>query len=376
MVKLFYFFLDSGSRRAVVQGKLNCPGANYMLYGADRLPQHGFAVQHNLERSATPARWLARMAWLVDLLIRRLGGSSGDFLTVFKEWRRCRQADIVVSTVDNVGVPLAFLNYFGLLRRPLLYISIGLPERLAKIPRPLIRAFYKRLYKRIPCFVTYGWEEARRLRAWLGEPSDSRRVIFIPFGVDPRAFYPMPDRAASVDVLSIGADFQRDFQLLLNAAGHLPAYSFRIITSPHHAASFQSVPANVSILTNVPFPEMRDQLATARLVVLPCRENTYSSGTTTLLQAMAMAKPVVVSRTGAIRDGYSLIHDVNCRLVTPGSLPELEAAIQGLLAMPRLCRDMGAAARKTVEENLTWDHYVNRLATAISGMGDQEKRPR
>lgn len=365
-MKAFYFFLDSETRRAVARGNLDCPGADYMLYGANRLPEHGIEVQHNLEaNSPPPSRWHSRFAWLADRLIRLIGGSSGDFQTVLKERRRFREADIVVSTVDNVGVPLVWLNTLGMLRRPLLYVSIGLPERIASIKSPLTRALYRRLYRSVPRFATYGWEEAVRLREWLELPPDSDRVTFIPFGVDQQAFQPRPDVIPDTDVLSVGADMQRDFKTLLLVARELPSVSFRIITSSRHVATFGPVPANVEVRTNVPFAEIGAALAKARIIALPCHENTYSSGTTTLLQAMAMAKPVVVSRNGAIRNGYHLEDNVNCRLITPGSAKELSAALGKLLGDSSSQTRLGAAARQTIESHLTWTHYVTRYAQLI-----------
>ena len=56
----------------------------------------------------------------------------------------------------------------------------------------------------------------------------------------------------------------------------------------------------------------------ARVVALPVRENSYSGATTVLLQAMALGKPVVVTRTKAIETGYGLVDGENCRLVAPG----------------------------------------------------------
>lgn len=355
-------------RQTVARGELNCPGANYMLYGADQLSSRGFNVHHNLEKNAPPSRWVSRFAWLADRAIKAAGWSSGDFPTVFKEWRRCRQSDLVVSTVDNVGVPLAYLNFFGLLRRPLLYISIGLPERIAALQSPLARSFYRRLYRRVPCFVAYGWEEAIQLREWLKLPADSNRVVFVPFGVDHRAFQPIPNTAETIDVLSIGADMQRDFHILIETATLHPDLSFQIITSPRHALTFGAIPPNVTVLTNVPFPEIRGYLASARVIALPCRENTYSSGTTTLLQAMSMAKAVMVSKTGAIRDGYHLKDNVNCRLVAPAARAEWGQAILELVHNPSTRAQLGTCARQTVESHLTWDHYVSRLTDVITQM--------
>ena len=63
---------------------------------------------------------------------------------------------------------------------------------------------------------------------------------------------------------------------------------------------------------------MRRRLEEARVVALPVLDNSYSGATTVLLQAMALAKPVVVTRTKAIASGYGLVDGENCRLVEPG----------------------------------------------------------
>ena len=77
---------------------------------------------------------------------------------------------------------------------------------------------------------------------------------------------------------------------------------------------------------------VRDRLAQARVVALPVSDNSYSGATTVLLQAMAMGKPVVVSRTDAIAEGYELEDGVNCRLVKPGDAQGLERAVLETLA--------------------------------------------
>src|SRR2546428_11529793 len=118
-----------------------------------------------------------------------------------------------------------------------------------------------------------------------------------------------------------------------------PELSYFSVTIAEHARALGSRSRNVELETDVPLEQVRDRLARARVVALPVRDNSYSGATTVLLQAMAMAKPVVVSRTRAIADGYELKDGVNCRLVEPGDVEALERALDDLLA------DAGAAAR-------------------------------
>ena len=91
---------------------------------------------------------------------------------------------------------------------------------------------------------------------------------------------------------------------------------------------------------------MRERLERARVVALPVRENTYSGATTVLLQAMALEKPVVVSRTSAIATGYGLVDGENCRLVEPGDASSFAEVLRGILGDDVEARSL-AAARTT-----------------------------
>ena len=88
---------------------------------------------------------------------------------------------------------------------------------------------------------------------------------------------------------------------------------------------------------------MRRRLERARVVALPVRENSYSGATTVLLQAMALAKPVVVTRTAAIATGYGLEDGDNVRLVAPGRRTTPSgAALEELLGDDERARALGA----------------------------------
>jgi len=100
-------------------------------------------------------------------------------------------------------------------------------------------------------------------------------------------------------------------------------------------------------------------------VALPVLDNSYSGATTVLLQAMALAKPVVVSRTKAIASGYGLADGENCRLVGPGDAHAFQRALVDVLRDEWHARALGAQARATVEAGLTWDRYVDRIEAVL-----------
>ncbi len=362
MTSVYYLFRDAPHRRAALELE---PGsaARYSLYGMDQLAERGFAVRHNLERSGPPA-WARTAGAALKRGIETAGGYGGDFGTVLASLGPLDRADVVLSTVDTVGIPLMLLARSPIVRSPFVYAAIGLPERLAQLRTARMQRLYASGLGAASSIVTYSRHEADVLGTWLRERQTVVPVEFVPFGVDVEAFRPTgvpPD----LDVVSVGADPHRDFELLLAVARTLPKTSFLAVTTGDRARTLAGRSANVSVETDLPFDEMRRRLERARVVALPVRDNSYSGATTVLLQAMALAKPIVVTRTAAIETGYGLEDGDNVRLVAPGDGVSFGRSVVELLGDERQARALGVRARATVESNLTWGHYVDRLAGLV-----------
>jgi glycosyltransferase involved in cell wall biosynthesis len=356
---VFFSFRDSPERRRALASS---PGSadRYLLFGLDELAARGVSVRHDLERKGAPPRWAASAGGVLKWVLETAGGYGGDFATVLGSLRGANSADVVFSTVDTVGIPLILLRRAGRLRPPLVYVAVGLPERLAKLRSERMRRLYASALGSCASVAAYSQHEADELRNWLAGYGFSPRVAFIPFGVDPAAFRPEA-APATVDVVSVGADPHRDFELLLRVASRMPGVSFLIVTTRDRRRGLAALPENVVVETDIPFDEMRRRLAEARVVALPVRENSYSGATTVLLQAMALGKPVVVSRTNAIATGYGLVDGENCRLVAPGDDAGFERALADVLRHEFHARALGASGRATVERELTWERYVDRI---------------
>jgi glycosyltransferase involved in cell wall biosynthesis len=362
--RAFFLYRDAPLRRAAL---LLPPGAGerYSLYGLDEVAARGFDVAHNLGPGSRRGVVARSAGWGLRRATGVLGGYPGDFASVLACRRTMNEADVVFSTVDTVGIPATLLARRGLVRPPIVYAAIGLPERLAQLSPRAERA-YRDAYRRLHSIVAYGSGEVDALRDWLGE--DGPQVSFVPFGVDTEYFGPA-STSADVDVVSIGADPRRDHELLLTVARRRPEWSFLVVAPGDRAAVLAHAPPNVRVEHDVPFGVVRDRLRSARVVALPVRDNTYSGATTVLLQAMATGKPVVVSRTAAIARGYHLEDGSNAVLVPPGEPQAFESALSGLLADEERAAAIGARARETVEEHLSWSRYTDaiyELLTAAS----------
>jgi glycosyltransferase involved in cell wall biosynthesis len=374
-MRIFLAYRDSRERRRALEASAGSP-ERYRLLGLDELGDRGHAVRHNLERLGPPG-WARAAGGLWKSCLELLGGYGGDFATALASRREANRADVVLSTVDTVGIPLMLLQRTGLLRPPLVYTAIGLPERLEQLRSERMRRLYARALAGCASVIAYSEHEVDELRAFLARYEEAADLHFVPFGVDERAFA-LSVAQRSVDVVMAGADPHRDVDLFVGLAAEMPNRSFRLVTTEDRARVLAPLPPNLEVEAEIPFEAMKQRLEGARVIALPVLDNSYSGATTVLLQAMALGKPVVVTRTKAIGTGYGLVDGENCRLVEPRDRDAFARALAGVLRDEWHARSLGARARKTVEAGLTWDRYVDRIEAILVGAceGLQDGRSR
>jgi glycosyltransferase involved in cell wall biosynthesis len=376
---LFMLFRDTPDRREMIQrvqegGPSGLNGGQ--LFGLEEMMRWGQSVDCNLRLPRVDS-WLQTLEYRMDQRqAPQTGIGRGDQASLRVHLDLMNRAGAVLATGDNTGVPAVRLKASGKLRVPLVYVSIGLPERMQAVTErdpERARQMREQFLKAVDRFVVYGAAEAEWLRQWLGE---SDRVQLIPFGVDTEKWKPaVPETKGGVDVLSIGADSQRDFELLVEYARQHPDCRVGLITSSNQASKIQDRPANLQLWIQLPVEEVRNQIASARMVVLPVKENTYSGATTTLLQCMAMGKAVAVSRVGAIREGYGFEDGHHLRWMEPGSQDSFSAAVDELLSDAEICRRLGEAGRQHVVKQLGWERFVKQLVSCMDDCRTNRKSP-
>jgi glycosyltransferase involved in cell wall biosynthesis len=116
---------------------------------------------------------------------------------------------------------------------------------------------------------------------------------------------------------------------------------------------------------------LRDLYARAMVVVVPVLPTDFQAGVTTLLEAMAMGKPVVVTATEGQRD---IVEDGETGiLVPPGDPAALRHAISRLLDDPAERDRLGRNARRAVETRFSLDVYASALAGHIDELADSTR---
>jgi glycosyltransferase involved in cell wall biosynthesis len=226
-------------------------------------------------------------------------------------------------------------------------------------------------------FIVYAtWQKQFIERRW-SVPSE--RVILSPFMVDTGFFHPAAVSANPQPMIcSVGLE-RRDYPTLMQAVQGLPAQVVIAAASPWSKQPDQTkdrtLPENVVVQRYSQYA-LRQLYADCRFLVMPLQNVTFQAGVTAILEAMAMGKAVICTRTpgqtDVVIDGETGIY------VPPGDPIALRAAIERLLHNPAEAERMGAAGQKRANELMNLDRYASLIAgwtRAATGMPSDQPTP-
>ena len=270
------------------------------------------------------------------------------------EGRRARP-ELVVSLAEKVGMAFALADRS---RVPHVVVAHHLTA-------PRRQAFQRRTgwLQRVDRVVVLARPQARYLLDVVGLPEE--RVRFVYDKVDHRFFTPLdgPDEGF---VLAVGRS-RRDYPTLVEALRPLDTPAVILPTSPWLSRGGLDVPlpSQVQVMSGVSAQALRSLYDRASVVVVPLQAGTdFAAGVNAVLEAMAMAKPLVVSDVAGIRD--YVVDGETAVLVPAGDPAALRVAVADLLAAPERRRRLGAAAREVVEGGRNLDGYVAAIAAAVA----------
>lgn len=340
-----------GSRKGLAADVAAGTGADSFLLGQNHLHEFGYEAFIHESR--------VRAVSETSTISHRVRWAARD---VVIPWE-IRDADLVVSTLANLlplsarlrGRPRAVVLDFAL--ATVLDRRRGTGRRLLELSLRSAAA--------IVCL-----SDAQRTRLLERVSLDPDRVTTVLLGIDheflqPALAHPSGDNAI---VLAVGKDLARDYRTLAASAREVDA-RFVIVTEQRNVKGI-ALPGNVEVTRGLTYSKLRDLYAEAACVVLPVRRPDYPYGTesggfTALMEAMAMARPIVVSERPALLEYAS--PEATALFVPPEEPQALAAAISELVADPELGARLGIAARAKIER----EHTMNGFAAGLAAVFDR-----
>jgi glycosyltransferase involved in cell wall biosynthesis len=287
-----------------------------------------------------------------------------DPLRALRVARRRPPYDAVIA----IGSSSAWFTdrFLRLFRRPAPVIMID----PAVGPWKLRRRVQDRIIPRVARVVVFGRAQLDHLREHYG---DRVKPVFVHHRADVRFYDPATPALGTPPrepyVLAIGDDVSRDFDTLVRACGAdrplgklLADRGARCVI--HTRRELGALPPRVErSRRSLSHVELRDLYRDAAAVVLPLHDLVHAGGVNSLVEAMAMARPLVVSRSRGLAD---YVQDgVTAVAVAPGDGDGLGAAVAGLLSDPARAAALGAAARDFVTRTCAGPVYAAQLASVI-----------
>lgn len=228
------------------------------------------------------------------------------------------QADVVITCVDSINKAAAFFRKLNLFSGQLICMAGNVMDGTEKFPR-----LHQWLWSGADKIITHAPVDQEKLMG-LG----LKNGVCIPVGSDEK-FWHVAGNDGQTLVVSVGADRDRDYRTLFLAAKHLPQLKFVVCCGQKNIEGLD-IPDNVEIKLSISALETREILSKAEMVILPLRETYRASGQLSMLDAMLMGKPVMISKTRGITESYDLKNEKNALLVPAGDSESLIKAIKKL----------------------------------------------
>ena len=263
-----------------------------------------------------------------------------------------RRADVVICISENTAIFLLLLRRIFFFRPKVVLLEVSprgwwIRDRILNFVVP-----------RVDCIITLT-TDSRNYVERTYRPKGPIHVVTS--GVN-EVFYVPRERTPEFDVLSLGEDGSRDFTTLLEA-GRTMRCTLLVKTSQALSVP-PEMKERVKILKNrISFAQLRELYAAARIVCIPLIPSDNAGGITTLLEAMAMGKPLVVSDHGTTRD--HLTHGREGLIVPSRDPSAMRDALQKLLENPVFAADLGARARARVMREFAMPARAGKLAAVL-----------
>lgn len=312
------------------------------------------ALAHTLDADLLDYGRARQLTGRVGQVIERIGGAN--LLLAWACFRQRENYRAILTDGEQIGLPFALLCKLAG-RNQIKHIMI---THILSVGKKIALLDWFGLQAYIDTFIVYSSWQKRFIEArWQLPPT---RVVQTPFMVDGHFFSPTQVTAHPRRMIcAVGLEF-RDYPTLLQAVKGLDVEVVIAAASPwsKRADSTQQgeIPANVTVRKFTQY-ELRQLYADSRFVVMPLYNVDFQAGITAILEAMAMGKAIICSRTpgqtDVIEEGQTGLY------VAPGEPQALREQIEFLLDNPTLATQMGQAGRRRIETEMDLTHYALRI---------------
>jgi glycosyltransferase involved in cell wall biosynthesis len=280
---------------------------------------------------------------ICDRLIHLFDYWSDFYLPVLAMFRK-RPYDLIISWQMRLGICYGILKRFTHSGKSPVHVIQDFHIDLTQERR--LYGFHLALLKLaipgIDFFFCTSTEEEHIYSQMFG--IDRHQIAFLPL-IAPQSYLEEPNRPIKDYIFSYG-NSDRDFDVLIRAAARV---DIRVYVLSKQYRPGNRVPENVTIIgERVPEKELIAWIASSRMVVLPLKDYRISAGQLSMLEVMALARPLIITENMATKE-YA-VHRQSALFFKAGDDGELADRIRTLLNDREAAEQMGQQAREAAQE--------------------------
>ncbi len=322
---------------------------DHHLYGINHLQRGGYDVK------IIPFR---HSAWLqsASRLLGRLPIPLGDLDQQFSTLRELNQADLIYAPCQTQAYALSYLRAIGLLHVPLVCLAHHPLNsgRLARWREPI----FKWMLSGVDAFPSLSQEVACSINGLGGKPGQS---VSLPWGPDAN-YYPA---TAEPGYGAIAAGRTgRDFLTFGQAATRVQAHAKILCLEDSVVSGFEQFGSTVEVIAQsrnryMSYPELLELYARSRVLAIPLTADRNLAGLTSLMDALGMGKPVIMTRHPLI--DLDIEAEGIGRWVAPGDIEGWGAALRFFEEHEEVALQMGKRARALVDGGFNSLTFAKRI---------------
>jgi glycosyltransferase involved in cell wall biosynthesis len=317
-------------------------------YGYYRAETMGCAVTHSQDKKETAPERLFRLG------IRVLLGF--DLIHAWRNFDGIRNADVVWTHTESqfLAILLLLRNTPPNRRPKLIAQSVWLFDQWHRLPA-LKQRLLSMLIGQADILTVHSPENlavAQRLF-----PEVRSELVLFGIAADRKVEPALRPAKKTLNIVSLGNDVHRDWDLLIAAVANQPGWTLKIASQKIKPSSIGKA-TNVEIVSLKTNEEIFALYQWADVLALAIKPNLHASGITVIEEAAVVGVPVVCSDIGGLRAYFS---DAEIRFVPPQDVNALRSAIPELANAPdtRLARARAAQARMGPKD-LSSESFVRR----------------
>ncbi len=323
---------------------------DHHLYGINYFESFDYEVIvipfHSSHWLSAMNRWLQRVRFPIPL---------GDLDQQWSCLRYLRRGDIIYSPCQTQTHLLCYLKALRLLRVPIINLAhhpsgIG---RLERFRKPFMKLFIRGTDE----FPALSQKVAEEINALVGK-AKSAPVLWGP----DEDYYPSTSPLGS-GVVAAGRT-GRDFLTFGRAASQTSSQAQIICLKGDMRPEFQEFGPNVQVIAepdddHMKYPDLIEIYARARVLAIPLTSTASLAGLTSLMDALGMGKPVIMTRHPLI--DIDIESEGIGKWVEIGDTKGWRDAIQFFEDHEDAAREMGIRARELVEKGFNSASFARQI---------------